>query len=174
MNVYTQEDAKILTLKAFKSNLFTIPKSTMQDSINEEALVEVYKINPKEYPNENLWLLDILDDKNIPYKIISKDKIVAKINKINTNKIRFGGRKGLSKQRHIITHHIFVYPEHARKVKKLIKLYENAENIEVLSEYETGKEAFDINDMPQTQCPSCGKECDSDYIKCPYCKNKLY
>ncbi|MCL1903954.1 MAG: zinc ribbon domain-containing protein [Oscillospiraceae bacterium] len=173
MNIYTQEDAKILTLKAYYRNLSPFPESTMKDNVDEADLTEVYKINPKAYARGSVWLLDILDDKNISYKIITKDTLVKKIRSFNVEKVRLSRKAGLSKQKHIITHHVFVFPEHEKTVLKLIKQYNNPTKIEALN-FDEYTDTFDTNNMPQTKCPSCGEECDSDYTNCPYCKNKLY
>jgi rubrerythrin len=38
--------------------------------------------------------------------------------------------------------------------------------------YQTAENTL-ISDIAQKKCPSCGKTCDLDYPKCPYCKFDL-
>ena len=35
-------------------------------------------------------------------------------------------------------------------------------------------DAFGSDGMPQKKCPTCGKEHDFDYPRCPYCKHDYY
>ena len=37
-----------------------------------------------------------------------------------------------------------------------------------------GIDAVSMDGMPQKKCPTCGKEHDFDYPKCPYCKHDYY
>ena len=37
-----------------------------------------------------------------------------------------------------------------------------------------GIDAVSADGMPQRKCPTCGKEHDFDYPRCPYCKHDYY
>ena len=37
-----------------------------------------------------------------------------------------------------------------------------------------GINSVDRNGMPQRKCPTCGREHDFDYPKCPYCKHDYH
>ena len=37
-----------------------------------------------------------------------------------------------------------------------------------------GIDAVSADGMPQKKCPTCGKEHDFDYPRCPYCKHDYY
>ena len=35
-------------------------------------------------------------------------------------------------------------------------------------------QAEDADQLPQKECPACGRSIDFDYPKCPYCKQEFY
>ena len=37
-----------------------------------------------------------------------------------------------------------------------------------------GIDSISMDGMPQKKCPTCGREHDFDYPKCPYCKHDYY
>jgi len=153
------EDVKVKIVRTpyGEPNLWAL--STLPESHNRKNLVRVYKIkgggrNPP--CRERIWLHDILDENDIPYAI-----------EITGEYPLWCGKRGRKFKE---TQHIFVEKKNKEAVIKIIEEYENPE---IVMPFE-GREVFDINDMPQVKCQSCGKECDSDFCNCPFCKSKLY
>ena len=153
--IYHDENSTEKTQPEHPRNIFGDSElwaySTLPSSASTDNFVEIY--THKDAINttrKRIWLHDILDDNNIPYLI----EIVGEW---------AGRRKFREKQI------IYVDVSNKPKVQKLIRAYKNAEAV-----FDEENMVDDIkNGLPQVTCPSCGKEFDFDYNKCPYCKTKL-
>ena len=132
-------------------------KSTLPPGYNSETLVKVYELSDAKIKGQNrrrTWLHDVLDDRGILYKI----EVVG----YWATRRRFAEKQLIS-----------VEEKYKKKVQRLIKEFNDAEDI---MQEETDEENMldNIDDgLPQVKCPSCGKEIDFDYVKCPFCKTKL-
>jgi len=132
-------------------------QSTLKN-IEPEKLVEIYAIMPSQYTtNESIryrmWLHDLLDDWNIPYYI-----------EVGC----LGGSRNLTESQHI-----YVEKKNARKAIFLTNKFNKSDNI-VRDNTDKNEESIIISDdgIPQKACPSCGKDIDFDYVKCPHCKER--
>ena len=163
-NVYTMDDVKVQTLATVScGNLDKWVTSTLPEYYNIEDLAEVYKLraDAKTPFRERFWLHDILDDHEILYRVEIREEL-------------FKATKGFrSSQNFILSQHTFVEKQHVETVKKLIEEYNSPANVN-LSIQEDDDVEYSGDDMPQTTCPRCSKQCDTDYIKCPHCKELLY
>ena len=158
-------DYEILMKPNFFGNPELWAKSTLPDSYSGDDLVMIFEIKPVKRAGwlvrERMWLHDILDDNNIPYKIDiigyrRRRKYVPQMTK----------RKFFEKQC------IYVQKEHEKKTRRFIKEFLNPKNT-VLDD--TVDENLTIKDgIPQVKCSACGKEVDFDYMKCPFCKEPLH
>lgn len=168
--IHTIDDVKVHMLSTPYGNPDLWAKSTLSAEYKLKDLVRVYSAKPGKFkaagfrkpcPRERFWIHDVFDDNNIPYKI----DIVGKY----PEKISGGMRKRKFKE----FQYIFVRPEDVRAAKKLIKEYETQTDLNP-EFFNEGRDSFDFDNMPQTTCPHCGKSCDTDYVLCPFCKQKLY
>jgi len=133
-------------------------ESTLSDSHDFEDLVQVYEIKAdklRKYVRERIWLHDILDDNNIPYKVEF----------VGFHSASITGRKS---RMYSEKQYIFVEKKHKKEVLKFIKEYNNLENI-----VEEDITNDDTNNLPQVKCSACGKEIDFDFLICPFCKKQL-
>jgi hypothetical protein len=166
-NVFTIEDAKVHVLATPYGNADLWAKSTLPESAeSEQELVEVYRVKAGMWntcPRERMWLHDVLDDRGIGYKV----EITGEY------PMQAGGFRRSRKFKEVQI--VYVEKSMERRVIRLIKKFNNPQKVEFGEAAATeGKEVFDINNMPQTTCPNCGKKCDTDYSKCPFCKKALY
>jgi len=176
LNVLAFEELKVHTIKSPYGDREKWAKSTIPATHDPEDLVEVYQVSKNKlynpYPRERMWLHDILDDKEIPYRVEISGEF----------RIKAGGfRRGRSISE---TQHIFVEKANEKKAKILIKGFkrskaaepEDAEQFEFdeYAEYDSDEYTYDCDSIPQVKCPHCSEECDCDYEKCPHCKKKLY
>jgi len=101
-----------------------------------------------------MWLHDILDDEGILYRVEIAGYYVTR-------------------KRFVEIQRIYVENKNQKKVRRLISEFNNKNNI-VQEDIDEGSMCDNIEDgLPQIKCPSCGKEIDFDYTRCPYCKNAL-
>jgi len=122
-----------------------------------EDLVEIYAVmqSPfiaKESVRNRMWLHDLLDDNGVPYYI-----------EVNSRR----GSKEL-----VETQHIFVEKKNAGKAVFLLKKFNEAENIVRVNPDEDSNAVISDDGIPQKKCPTCDRDIDFDYHKCPYCKGK--
>jgi len=120
---------------------------------DDAQLVNIYIVNQKSYLSgdairHRMWLHDLLDDEGIPYQVVIKGYWA-------------GRRKYFEDQ------FINVEKKHEKKAKRLINEFkdtkvalESPEDISVVNY---------VDGIPQIKCPSCNKEIDFDYNKCPFC-----
>jgi len=184
------EDLNVHTVRTPYGNPDKWAQSTLPKPHNFDELVEIYTIEPgkftdgnkSRYPRERIWLHDLLDDKEILYKV----------DVLGTFNLKLGGvrrTRGIKEAQHI-----FVRKEDEKAARRLMRKYERAAAVSEKVEFsmeealeqvrldtgfaeEFGEEqinTFDIDNLPQIQCPHCGVACDTDYEKCPKCKGKLY
>lgn len=134
-------------------------QSTLESS-GDENLVKIHTVKQGRYVGrkkvrQRIWLHDILDDNNIPYYI------------------KFDGYWA-TRKKYADIQYILVEEENRKKARRLIKEYNNPENIiagDAISEEEMiGITEFGIL---QIKCPSCGEGIDFDHHKCPHCKAQL-
>lgn len=124
-----------------------------------DDLVEVYKVKagmhtPESETMHRIWLHDVLDDNNIPY-------IVEVIGVFVTRK-KF-------REMQIIS----VRKKKAKKAKALIKEFNNAADILPEDRADVYMSGGTDGGLLQVKCPSCGREVDFDYAKCPHCKSMM-
>jgi len=124
-----------------------------------ENLVKIYDVMEGKYINSEtvrnrIWLHDILDDNNIPYHIEIKGTWPSR-------------KKFAEKQS------IYVEKKRASRVRKLIKEYNNADNIFQYDSDEDSQIVGVEDGIPQKLCPECGKEIDFDFPVCPHCKAQM-
>jgi len=109
------------------------------------------KYQGREMVRQRIWLHDILDDEDIPYRVVIKGY--------------WATRKKYAEDQFI-----YVEKKHRKKATRLINEFNNRKNeIFEIEENESAPETF-VNGMLQKKCPSCGAEIDFDYQKCPHCK----
>jgi len=125
--------------------------STLPPSVGNDSLIKIYEHkDTRDTTRNRIWLHDILDDNKIGYKV----EIIGAW----ASRRKFGERQ-----------YIYVEEKNFKKARRLIRAYKNAEGV-----FDEENMVDDIkNGLPQVTCPSCGKEFDFDYNKCPYCKTKL-
>ena len=121
-------------------------------------LITVYAITPgllvsKESIRNRMWLHDLLDDAGIPYyiEVGSRD-----------------GSKELSEAQYV-----YVEKKNVGITQALIKNFHDPNNI---VRENPDKDVFSVisdDGIPQKKCPSCSKEIDFDFYKCPYCKRQV-
>ena len=122
---------------------------------DDTELVNVYVVAHKKYMSgettrHRMWLHDILDNEGIPYQVVIKGYWAER-------------RKFAEDQ------FINVEKKHRKKVKRLIKEYNDPSN-DATEISEDSEFANYIDGIPQIKCPSCNREIDFDYQKCPHCK----
>lgn len=124
-----------------------------------DDLVEVYKIRPGMYTPDSetmhrTWLHDVLDDNNIPY--------IVEVVGVMLTRRKFGEIQV-----------IYVQKKNAKKAKALIKEYNNAAAILPEDRDDVYMPGGTDGGLLQVKCPSCGREVDFDYAKCPHCKGMM-
>jgi len=124
-----------------------------------DDLVSVYtvkqgKFQGKETVRQRMWLHDILDDEGIPYQVVIKSFWI-------------------SRKRCAEDQFIYVKEEHKKKAKRLIKAFNDPENTVVENVEEESSPEIYVDGILQIKCPSCGRDVDFDYQKCPHCKALL-
>ena len=132
----------------------------LRDSEDSVELVRIYTVRQGRYIDrkkvrQRMWLHDILDDNKIPYRI------------------EFDGYWA-TRKKYADIQYILVEEKHGKKARRLIKEYNDTENI-VDSNFIDEEEMFNITEFGilQIKCPSCGKGIDFDHHKCPHCKAEL-
>jgi hypothetical protein len=165
VNIFTLEDTKVHSINTPYGNPDLWAKSTLPKEFDGE-LAEVYKIKAGKLvscPRERAWLHDLLDDNNIAYRIEISGEYP----------MQAGGFRRSRKFKEFQL--IYVEKENEKRALRLIKKFLYSQNIVTADEtFDDSREEFDSADRPQVACPVCGKECDSDYIKCPACKASMY
>jgi len=132
-------------------------QSTLKHA-NKEDLVAIHSIQSSQFTGvdtirDRMWLHDLLDDKGIPYyiEVGSKD-----------------GTKDLAEAQFI-----YVERQNAEKAMFYISQYNDPGSIIREDLNKDGSAAVSSDGVPQKKCPSCEKDIDFDYHKCPYCKEKV-
>ena len=124
------------------------PQSTLPSSYSVDDLVQVYECKGL----ERSWLVDLLDDQRIPYKI----EVVPCWD-------------GVKYAKYSENQAVYVEEIYEKIVKDYIDEYNNEENY-VFEDIAEGTD--DI--LPQIKCPSCETEIDFDYPKCPFCGHSIF
>ena len=128
----------------------TLPPGDYDDLVNIH-IVKQGNLQGREAIRQRIWLHDILDDEGIPYQVVIKSYWV-------------------SRKKYAEDQFIYVEEKHSKKAKRLIKAFNNPENIvSEVSGTESSPENY-VNGVLQIKCSSCGEEIDFDYHKCPLCK----
>ena len=122
-------------------------------------LVNVYIITQGNYlgreeVRQRMWLHDILDDEGIPYQVVVKGY--------------WAGRRVYAESQFI-----YVKKKHADKVEQLINEFNDLGNSVPENTDEMLASENYVDGIPQIKCPSCGREIDFDYNKCPFCNCSL-
>ena len=124
-----------------------------------DNLVSVHTIKQGKYRNretirQRMWLHDILDDEGIPYQVVIQSFWV-------------------SRKKYSLHQSIFVEDKNRKTAKRLIKAFMNADDvIPDFAEDDSTQDNY-VDGVLQKKCPSCNKDVDFDYHKCPHCK-KLF
>ena len=132
----------------------TIPPG--EDPVRIHTVAQPRGSAGRETVRDRMWLHDLLDDNGIPYHI----EIVG---------------YWPSRRRFAEKQYIYVEKSRRNEAMSLISAYNNPANF--INEGPDGAERNIteniIGGVPQKICPSCGKEVDFDYHKCPFCKEKM-
>ena len=160
--IYRTEDGKPIELPRNLLGTYLDPTLWAYSTLppdDYENLVEVYKIiqgnlQGRDEVRQRLWIHDIFDDENIPYQVVIKGYWITR-KKYGEDQL------------------IYVEEKNSKKARKLIKEFENSDDVFLETPEDDESEENYVNGVLQIKCQSCGKEFDFDYPKCPFCGIRL-